>query len=157
MSILPFGRVRGDGVRVNLAEHERTLLADLTRQVVGVLEAGDPDDPAVARLLPDAYRGDDEAAAEFRRFTADDLTRRKIENASVLLASLETEGTTLDRAAQQSWLRTLTDLRLTLGSRLGVTADGFAPSDDPQTLMMHDVFDWLGYLQEVLVRSLPRR
>ena len=28
-----------------------------------------PDDPVLARLFPDAYRGDDEAAGEFRRFT----------------------------------------------------------------------------------------
>ena len=32
-----------------------------------------PADPALARLLPDAYGDDDEAAAEFRRYTEADL------------------------------------------------------------------------------------
>ena len=33
-------------------------------------------------------------------------------------------------------------------------ADGPAPSDDPHVVVMHDVFDWLGYLQESLVQTL---
>lgn len=158
MTLVPFVRARGGAdVRVRLAEHERSLLADLTTQIVTVLEGGDLDDPAVARLLPAAYRDDDEAADEFRRFTSDDLTSRKIQNARTVLAALDEAGAMLDPAAQQSWLRTLTDLRLTLGARLDVGADGFAESSDPQVLMLRDVFDWLGYLQEALLRSMPRR
>nr|WP_243862383.1 DUF2017 domain-containing protein [Frigoribacterium faeni] len=132
------------------------MLGDLVAQLVTVLEGGDANDPAVARLLPSAYPDDEEAAAEFRRFTSDDLTARKLANARRVLDDLAPPAAErLDQAAQQSWLRTLTDLRLVLGSRLGVTADGPAPSDDPQVMVMHDVFDWLGYLQESLVQTLP--
>ena len=153
--MIPFRR-RGDDLLLDLPEHESRLLGDLVAQLVTVLEGGDVDDPAVARLLPSAYPDDEEAAAEFRRFTSDDLTARKLANARRVLDDLAPPAAErLDQAAQQSWLRTLTDLRLVLGSRLGVTADGPAPSDDPQVLVMHDVFDWLGYLQESLVQTLP--
>ena len=152
--MIPFRR-RGDDLLLDLPEHEARLLGDLVAQLVTVLEGGDPGDPAVARLLPSAYPDDEEAAAEFRRFTSDDLTARKLANARRVLDDVATPtAERLDAAGQQSWLRTLTDLRLVLGSRLGVTADGPAPSDDPHVVVMHDVFDWLGYLQESLVQTL---
>lgn len=152
--MIPFRR-RGDELLLDLPEHEARLLGDLVAQLVTVLEGGDPGDPAVARLLPSAYPDDEEAAAEFRRFTADDLTARKLANARRVLDDVAAPtAERLDAAGQQSWLRTLTDLRLVLGSRLGVTADGPAPSDDPHVVVMHDVFDWLGYLQESLVQTL---
>ncbi|MFN8086247.1 MAG: DUF2017 family protein [Microbacterium sp.] len=54
--------------------------ADLVSQFLDVLgdaaDTGVRDDPAVARLVPDAYRGDAEAAAEFRRYTEADLLQR---------------------------------------------------------------------------------
>jgi hypothetical protein len=152
--VIPFRR-RGDELLLDLPEHEARLLGDLVAQLVTVLEGGDPGDPAVARLLPSAYPDDEEAAAEFRRFTSDDLTARKLANARRVLDDVAAPtAERLDAAGQQSWLRTLTDLRLVLGSRLGVTADGPAPSDDPHVVVMHDVFDWLGYLQESLVQTL---
>jgi hypothetical protein len=152
--VIPFRR-RGDDLLLDLPEHEARLLGDLVSQLVTVLEGGDPGDPAVARLLPSAYPDDEEAAAEFRRFTADDLTARKLANARRVLDDVAVPtAERLDAAGQRSWLRTLTDLRLVLGSRLGVTADGPAPSDDPHVVVMHDVFDWLGYLQESLVQTL---
>jgi len=152
--VIPFRR-RGDELLLDLPEHEARLLGDLVAQLVTVLEGGDPGDPAVARLLPSAYPDDEEAAAEFRRFTSDDLVARKLANARRVLDDVAAPtAERLDAAGQQSWLRTLTDLRLVLGSRLGVTADGPAPSDDPHVVVMHDVFDWLGYLQESLVQTL---
>jgi hypothetical protein len=188
----PFRRERGgDDVLLVLPEHERALLMDLTRQVVQMLKHGDAADPAMVRLLPSAYPDDDEAAAEFRRFTADDLTGRKIAHAQAVLATLEApaaEGTTgttgttgtagdeptprrrgsrskgprpderrLDTAAQQAWLRSLTDLRLTLGTRLGITDEGLPSGAESHLQAMHAVFDWLGYLQESLLQTLTRR
>ena len=41
-------------------------------------DAERPDDPALARLLPDAYADDDEASAEFRRFTERTLRETKM-------------------------------------------------------------------------------
>lgn len=176
--MIPFRR-DGDALVLSLRDHERGLLTDLTTQLVQLLDDGDPGDPAVARLLPSAYPDDAEAAAEFRRFTADDLTTRKIANARAVLATLADapagaenvdesrrrgagrrdrahDERRLDAAAQQSWLRSLTDLRLTLGTRLGVTDEGFPEGHEAPLRVMHDIYDWLGYLQESLVQTLTR-
>ncbi|RKR75410.1 DUF2017 family protein [Frondihabitans australicus] len=158
---MPFQRKR-DGIHLALADHERALVGDLTRQLVELLDEGDSQDPALARLIPDGYSGDDDemrsAAAEFRRLTADDLTAAKARNAERVIETLvQDRRQPLGLESEQAWLRTLTDLRLTLASRLGVTADGYeAQTGDPQTLLMRDIYEWLGYVQESLVRALDR-
>ena len=133
-----------------------------------------PTDPVVLRLFPDGYREDDEAAAEFRRFTERSLREAKADSALTMLASLEAVSASnsakedvskrekvrvrLDSAQAQSWLRTLTDLRLALGTRLGVEEgdeqawDALADGDPRRHI--HDVYDWLGWVQETLVRAL---
>ena len=160
---MPIRREGGTGggdrgaVRLALAEHERGLLADLAGQLAGLLEGGDLRDGAVARLLPSAYPDDAEADAEFRRWTSGDVTARKLDGARTvaeLLATDEGEGVVLDDDQQQVLLRTLTDLRLVLGQRLGVTADGFVDSDDEHELVLRDVFDWLGWVQESLLQAI---
>lgn len=132
-----------------------------------------PDDPALQRLLPDAHRDDAEAAAEFRRFTERNLRDAKIDDAVVVLGSLgadEGELTgdpaqavefELDRDAARSWMRCLTDLRLTLAARLEVTADDeefwAALPDDDERLPVYEIYGWLGYLLESLLDAASRR
>jgi len=160
-------------------EVERGLLADLVAQLeefvtpdedphadplarmVGIdPDAERPDDPALARLFPDAYTDDDDAASEFRRFTERSLRDGKLANARTVLDGLARGGDklTLSDGEEQAWLGTLNDLRLTLGSRLGIEEDShekFAalPDDDP-AFSAFWVYDWLTYLQETLVRAL---
>lgn len=132
-----------------------------------------PEDPVLQRLLPDAYRDDVEEAAEFRRFTERSLTSSKVANAETLIGALvaggfdpdagdpSSEGAVeveLGDADVQAWLRSLTDIRLSLAVRLGIESDddvaSVALSDDDATRAMHDVYDWLGYVQESLVIAL---
>lgn len=135
-----------------------------------------PTDPVLLRLFPDAYRADDEAAAEFRRFTERSLREHKAGTAATVLASLATADQAgpvesfpdagrgdkvkvhLDGEQAEAWLRTLTDLRLALGTRLGVEEGDdehwdSLPEDDPRR-HVHDVYQWLGFVQETLVRAL---
>lgn len=147
---------------------------DAVLDALGSDDPSRPTDPVVLRLFPDAYRDDDEAAAEFRRFTERSLREQKAGAAATMLASLATAGETgpeessrrgadkvkveLDGDQAEAWLRTLTDLRLALGTRLGVEEDDTEhwqalPEDHPQR-HIHDVYDWLGFVQETLVRAL---
>ena len=131
-----------------------------------------PEDPVLRRLLPDAYRDDDEAAGDFRRFTERGLSTVKVENAQAVVASLVAGGFDLedpessedpvevelgDRAAQ-SWMRALTDIRLALAVRLGIESDedaeAAAESDDQAVSVVVDIYDWLGFVQESLVSAL---
>ena len=131
-----------------------------------------PEDPVLKRLLPDGYSeepGSEDANADFRRFTERGLRDDKVANAEAVITSLRIAGAEaaadddpvdveLDQAGAQAWLRCLTDLRLAIGTRLGVSEGDEAHweslQDDDPAKAMHDVYDWLGFLQETLVRSL---
>jgi hypothetical protein len=135
-----------------------------------------PDDPVLQRLLPDAYRDDSDESAEFRRFTERSLTSAKVANAETLLATLRDAGldetkvddedaedqepleVELDAEAVQAWLRTLTDVRLSLAVRLGIESDEdmmlLHQSEDEAIIAMTELYDWLGYVQETLVTAL---
>lgn len=193
-----FRRTRGGGVSAAFHQVEIELMRSLVGQLLELVRGepamkdpvisddplaaalgfGDdpsrPTDPVVLRLFPDGYRDDDEAAAEFRRFTERSLREAKADSAAVMLASLEAVSVAgsakedvskrekvrvrLDSAQAQSWLRTLTDLRLALGTRLGVEEGDEqvweALADGDPRRYIHDVYEWLGWVQETLVRAL---
>jgi hypothetical protein len=132
-----------------------------------------PDDPVLQRLLPDAYRDDPQDSGEFRRFTERSLTSAKVLNAETVIGSLVDGGLTfgeiphedgdpveveLDDDEVQSWLRALTDVRLSLAVRLGIETDEdtmlVAQSDDEAAAAMSDIYEWLGYVQETLIAAL---
>jgi uncharacterized protein DUF2017 len=126
-----------------------------------VAEAAElPDDPILARLLPDAYADDAKASGEFRRYTEIGLRSGKIAAAQTVLDTLPVSGgrVRLSAADAQAWLRALNDVRLSLGVVLGVTDDfddtvRNLPADDPRAAYI-GVYQWLAYLQESLVEAL---
>ena len=128
-----------------------------------------PDDPVLRRLLPDAYRDDAEGAADFRRFTEQGLREGKVRTAQTVIGSLQAGGMAdesdaddvdvdLDAEQVQAWLRTLTDIRLSLATRLAITEDDqdhwSNVSEDDPAYVMHQVYDWLGFVQESLVVAI---
>jgi len=119
-----------------------------------------PDDPVLARLLPDAYRDDPDASGEFRRYTEQGLRSGKAAAARTVLATLPPGGgrVRLSEPEAQAWLRALNDVRLALGVHLEVTDDfdervAEIEPDDPRSPYV-DVYQWLAFLQESLVRAL---
>lgn len=142
-------------VEATVSRDEALLLQNLTSQVSGLLRDGNGNDPAVMRLLPDAYPDDHEASAEFRRYTASGIIDRKVANSDIVLESLSSsmESGELHLSAQeaQAWLRGLTDIRLVLASRMGIESDDQDPSDD---FVMQELYDWLGFLQNSLVDAV---
>src|SRR3954464_5399461 len=52
----------------------------------------EPEDPVLARLFPTAYPADEEAAAEFRRFTEGSLRDGKADAAIRIIETLEEAG-----------------------------------------------------------------
>lgn len=158
----PFTAHRGGRVELRLDERE----ADVLRQLLGNLEmtlgsgetTGD-----VRRLFPPAYPEDEDAQHEFASLTLDDLREGKrvaIVRCIETLDAAKRKGTTLigdlDDERQQAWLGTLNDLRLYLGTRLGVTEEAYdrdVAEDDPRSAPMH-LYLYLGWLQENLVEVL---
>lgn len=136
-------------------------MADDLAELLGLTQdATPPDDPALARLLPDAYPDDPAASAEFRRYTERDLRTEKVAAARTVLDTLPARGgrVRLSYPQAQVWLRALNDIRLALGVRLGIAEESDAEFDrmnpeDPRFGALA-VYDWLGVIQDSLVRAL---
>jgi hypothetical protein len=130
-----------------------------------------PDDPVLARLFPVAYRDDEEAAGEFRRYTETELRTGKAASAAAVIDALEEAGlpgeveeiglmidVELDPDGAVTWMKALNDMRLALATRLGVEDDDeeyweSLPDDDPR-VHVHDIYDWLAFLQETLIQAV---
>jgi hypothetical protein len=177
---MSYGFTRGRGGRLHLAldEVERSVLSSLAQQMVDFVAAEPldpdadplaalvgiedtaivPDDPALARLFPDAFIDDAEAAADFRRFTERDLRELKTSHATVVAADLAAGGEVIPDDHAPAWLGFLNDTRLALGSRLEITEDSHdeladLPESDPRAALF-GVYDWLTFLQDSLVHQL---
>jgi Domain of unknown function (DUF2017) len=173
-------RATQGGVTARFAAPQARIIRDLVSQVAELVGgakppggAGDlatelgitdnaalPEDPILARLLPDGYQQDPEAAGEFRKYTERGLRDGKVAAAMTVLESLPARGgrVRLSEADAQAWLRSLNDVRLALGVRLGVTDDFAEPGGeidpaDPRSAYVW-VYHWLAYLQETLVDAL---
>jgi len=172
-------------VRATLAPAEASLLRSLVGQVISLIAQDGappgpadgpldwdaeldemdqprttPDDPVLARLLPDGYRDDPEAAGEFRRYTEPELRSGKQQAAQEMLDTLPDAGGRIQLTRDQAvaWLKALNDVRLALGVRLGVTEDfeeqwASLSTEDPQWAAF-EVYAWLGAVQESLVQAL---
>jgi hypothetical protein len=182
----PFRSTRGGGARAYLAPTEASLLRSLVGQVITLVapdgprpgqpddllawdaeltqqdQPQTPDDPVLARLLPDGYRDDPDAAGEFRKYTESSLREAKKYFAQTLLETLPPKGGRVKLSADQArdWLRTLNDVRLMFGVRLEVTEDfeEQLTSLDPKDprVAAFEVYGWLGAVQESLVRAIAR-
>lgn len=180
-------RRSGGQLLVTLADYEEAVLESMVEQLITLLEgddvqtaADDPfaqwaaemaaptdldiSDPVIARLFPPAYRDDEKAEQEFRRFTQSAQRRTKIEQARVVLdALLETNAgrdpAVVRRADAEAWIKTITAIRLTLSVRLGIaTADDLdeleqLDPDDPKGVL-YGMYEWLGYFLEGLLDKL---
>lgn len=201
-----FRRERRRRVTATFDPVEAALLRDLTGQLVELVEEGvptetadplavalgigpgtPPEDPVLARLLPDAYTAPGtepdpsqvEDGTEFRRYTEVGLRQLKGNRARGVRDELagdptETVDVRLDEDRAAQWLTVLTDLRLALAARIGLRTEADAAEldaaadramadpgglddaarEDPR-LGVHQVYSWLGYLQETLVRAMP--
>lgn len=153
-------------IRLSLAVVEGIHLAGLVEEFTDMLTGfdGEPD-PGLTRLTPDPYPEDAEASAEFSAATHDDLLDRRTADAAVVRNGLTPFLTTAaedlaeDEALAQrdvvipapdvdSWLRTLTALRLVIATRLEIAAeDDEHDLEDPR----FGVYDWLGFRLDGLI------
>ncbi len=130
--------------------------ADPLSQLIDIPQTAErPTDPAMLRLLPDAY-ADEEEAADFRRFTELDLRQGRAQRARRARATLSRVAGNgripLDAEEAQEWLTALNDVRLVLGTRLGIEED--SDPAEPARSQAHMVYDWLTWLQATLVEAL---
>lgn len=153
-----------DAIIIPITMIEEFHLARLVDDFLELVDTSrDSDDPAIDRLTPSPYPDDADSAAEFSDSTRSDLLDRRLLDARRMRRSLrafedgveplESEALTTREIAVaadelDSWLRTLTAVRLVIATRLGITAEDESEEDG-----RHDVYDWLGYRLELLIQA----
>lgn len=144
---------------LRLEEHEAGLLRELVGETRTLLEADVPRaDPVIARLFPDAY-DEPEHAEAYREMVGDELRREKVRALAAVSESLGPSGDAtieLDDELTTAWLAWLTDVRLAVGTRLGVTEETMGAEIDPESpdASAYEVLHWLGWIQESIIERI---
>jgi hypothetical protein len=146
---------------------EVKVLRQVASEVVVLLtDDFDRDDPVVGRLFPDIYPDDPASTADLRQYIEGELKTGKIDQAGAILAALPSSGGTevaLDDESAEAWLRALNDVRLALGTRLGVSDDTDLQEELDEAVMQDptsarvgqlSLYAYLGLLQESLLEAL---
>lgn len=146
-----------------LHETDDTASQDPLAQLVGIQELAErPEDPALLRLFPDAYRDDESAANDFRRYTQARLRETKTSRADAVIEILDRADNKIElsEAEAQNMLAVMNDTRLVLASRLGLTdelkLDELLLAEADQGGAAH-LYEWLTWLQETLVRAIMQK
>lgn len=183
---------RAGALSLELHDEEATLLENLIDQLIELLQSHSstsldpdplfaslevggstetPEDPALARLFPDAYPDANEAA-NFRRVTEQGLLNRKLQDATSVVAALAVDApdrartdaaahepvrVTITAETMPEWVRTVSALRLAIAARLGIDSDedhdrAEADEDTHGTVL---VYDWLAAIIDSLLRFEP--
>ena len=149
----PIERTPGGDFRLRLSAGERDLLRALPAELRSLLES-DPDDPSLRRLFPPAYENDDAGEDEYQRLVGDELLAGRRRALQLLEETADRERLRQDEA--HSWLGALNDLRLVLGTKLGVSEELYEHGVDPRDprAREHAVYLYLAWLQEELLHAL---
>jgi hypothetical protein len=140
-------------------------LAELTGLRTGNSDA--PTDATLARLLPNFYRAEADREgtqaqganmnAALRSLHEPEIIDAKLAAGSVILQTVPPEGGKVSLTPEQAdaWLAGLNDVRLALGTTIGIDADtpDELEPDDPRAPHL-DVYHWLTWMQDSLVQVL---
>ena len=151
-------------VQEMLDERQSAAPSDPLEQITGI-RTGNPEPPADAtmrRLLPDfvtAHTGDsdDGSNGALRSLHEPGIIDSKIAAAQRLLDCLPEQGGRLELTEEDagSWIAAVNDMRLALGTILGIGPEGPERLPAGHPLAAHlDVYQWLTVLQEYLVLGL---
>ena len=153
-------------VRGMLEDRRAAAPSDPLEQITGI-RAGNsspPEDATMRRLLPDFVRpdapgGDDGDAANsaLRSLHEPGVIDAKMAAVQRLLDDVPEEGgrVELTEDGAEAWIAAVNDMRLALGTMLGVGPEGPVrlPAGHPNAAHMN-VYQWLTVLQEYLVLGL---
>jgi hypothetical protein len=179
----------GPRFRAALEPHEAGLLRNMTTSLIEMLDGREasspvdelqqitgmrtghsqpPEDATMARLLPDFHRPDNSDPADsingaLRSLHEPDIIDAKRQAAQCLLDTCPAGGGRFELSQDDAnaWIAAVNDIRLALGTMLGIGPDGpeQLPAEHPMAGHL-DVYQWLTVVQEYLVLALmdgPRR
>ncbi|MDQ3957532.1 MAG: DUF2017 domain-containing protein [Actinomycetota bacterium] len=151
---------RDEPLTLAFEAHEVGLLRQLVDETRMLLEKEIPrEDPVIARLFPEASDDADEARA-YEDMVGRELRKEKLRALSEVEQSLPEDGAgevTITGDLASAWLAWMNDVRLAVGTRLGVTEESMAAEVDPESPdgPAFSVLHWLGWIQESIIERVP--
>jgi hypothetical protein len=144
----PVRRNRRGDLELNLPAPARQLLGQLCAELRELMGT---DDPSLRRLFPTAYLEDAEREAEYQILARSELMDHRV-------AALERIEATIDERVLgdedvAAWMHGIKQLRLVLGTRLGVSEDELPeppPPDHPDALTWANAWAAYEYLSALL-------
>jgi hypothetical protein len=152
-----------------LDDRQTSAPADELEQITGI-RAGNPrppEDATMRRLLPDFYRPEHDHPAgsgpaeslneALRSLHEPAIIEAKREAAERVLATMPEGGGRfeLDSDDANAWIAAINDIRLALGTMLGIGPTGPEQLEDGHPMAGHvDVYQWLTVIQEYLVLAM---
>ncbi len=154
-------------VQEMLDERQSGAPSDPLEQLTGIRTGNTeaPSDGTLARLLPDFIkeRGDtsqessQDSNSALRSLHEPAIIDAKMAAAQRLIETLPSGGGRLELTEDdaEAWIAAINDIRLALGTILGIGPDGPERLPDGHPMSAHlDVYQWLTVLQEYLVLGL---
>ena len=139
--------------RLNLPKPERAVIRQFPAQLRAELE--DPDHPDLRRVFPPASNDDERVIREYRELLGDQLLDGHRQAVDTMEATADRDE--LDEEQILAWLSTVNDLRLILGTRLGVTDDfqdeDGLPDDDPRA-QAWALYHYLAFFEDQIIEAL---
>ena len=147
--LYPTFLVKNGEMVVRMHETIRSLLRTVSEELREVLLVNDPE--ATRRLYPTAYPDDEKMNAEYQEMVHDQLLMQRLDGIDELQATVDDDTITLDTA--DSWMATINQVRLVLGTRLDVNEDEHDIDEDAPDAHGHIVYQVLSSVLEELTRA----
>ena len=110
------------------------------------------DSPVLARLFPPPYGDDEERNAGYAALAGPELIDSRL--ASLAVVEDTARATTLTEDEITSWMRSINDVRLVLGTILEVTEDGVRSDPTEDTAATWAAYEMLGWVLELIVEAM---
>lgn len=141
---------RSDGTyAVDLDRRARALVLSITTQLRDLLTT---DSPALQRLFPPPYGDDEERNAGYAALAGAELRDNRLAALGVVERTIDAEQLSQDEL--EAWMRSVNDIRLVLGTMLGVTEDDHDADPPEELAATWATYEFLGGLLELIVRAL---
>ncbi len=134
---------------VRLDDSLRALLRTVTEELREVLLVNDPE--LTKRLYPTAYPDDEKLNSDYQEMVHDQLLMQRLDGIDELQATIDDEVITMDTA--DSWMNTINQIRLVLGTKLDVTEDDHEIDEEDPEARSRLIYQVLSHILEELTRA----
>jgi hypothetical protein len=151
----PVRRRKKGGFDVQLDPDERELLATLAGDLRSQLVSGSPSsDPSLQRLFPPAYPDEMLMNLDFERTAGETVLTGRLAALDVLARTARADVVSDEEL--DAWMRSINDIRLVLGSRIGISDDEPPPGaeSDPAVRSVWHTYGYLSLMLERLMETV---